>query len=109
MMMVLSSFMDEPRQLDTFNVVPDRDLVPMVDDLSQNYQRLRCRADMNNFVSCHSIYRTVCEILHVCGSRGRPILCDCYHSFGYEKPDLVGDVDFSDVCPFEGSRRLGEL
>ena len=38
----------------TFNVVPDRDIVPKLDDLSQNYQRIKCRVSQNHLFGCHS-------------------------------------------------------
>ena len=57
----------------TFNIVPDRDVVPRLDDLSQNYQRINCRAGTNDPVGCHLDQRSLCEILYSCGSNGRPI------------------------------------
>jgi lipase ATG15 len=40
----------------TFNIVPDRDVVPRLDDLSQNYQRINCRSGLNDPLSCHCKY-----------------------------------------------------
>lgn len=40
----------------TFNIVPDRDIVPRLDDLSQNYQRIKCRTGLNDPISCHCKY-----------------------------------------------------
>ena len=99
----------------TFNVVPDRDIVPLMDDLSQNYQRIRCRLSGNSLAGCHSKFsrdlinhllthtiscfhsqglnatttvpqQSVCEILYTCGSNGRPIPCHCSNKLGYEDP-----------------------
>lgn len=38
----------------TFNVVPDRDLIPLVDILSTHFQRISCRAEKYDIVGCHS-------------------------------------------------------
>ena len=93
----------------TFNIVPDRDIVPMIDDLSQNYQRVKCRSDPNDFVGCHFGRRTLCEVLYECGSSGRPIPCECVTEYGYEVPmSTVGD-DFFASCPSGQTRRLDEL
>ena len=86
----------------TFNVVPNRDPVPMIDDLSQNYQRVKCRSEMNDFVGCHNADRTLCEVLFECGSSGRPIPCACYHTYGYDLPTSnVDGTDFFESCPKE--------
>ena len=61
----------------TFNIVPDRDVVPRLDDLSQNYQRIKCRSGLNDPLSCHFGRRSMCEVLLQCGSKGRPIPCHC--------------------------------
>jgi len=37
----------------SFNIVPDRDVVPRLDDLSQNYQRINCRSGLNDPLACH--------------------------------------------------------
>jgi lipase ATG15 len=64
-------------QLNTFtlNVVPARDLVPMIDDKAMLYQNINCTADRNDIAGCHSIVRSLCEIQFSCGSDGRPVLC----------------------------------
>lgn len=61
----------------TFNIVPDRDVVPRLDDLSQNYQRINCRTGLNDPISCHFGIRSLCEVLLSCGSHGRPVPCAC--------------------------------
>ncbi len=52
--------------------VPDRDPVPRIDDLAENYQRIECRAPANRPYECHLGRRSLCEILYTCGSEGRP-------------------------------------
>ena len=102
------TFTEEDLRKYTFNVVPDRDVVPRIDDLSQNYQRIKCRSDANDFVGCHFVKRSLCEVLFECGSEGRPIPCECYHEYGYDVPMSTDGSDFFDSCPAEG-RRLDEL
>lgn len=69
------------------NIIPSRDLVPMIDDVAQNWQGIRCQADFKNVIGCHSAARSLCEILYTCGSRGeRPIPCMCVYEFGYSEP-----------------------
>jgi len=83
----------------TFNVVPEMDPVPRIDDLSQNYQRIKCRADPNHFLDCHSNKRSLCELLYTCGSSGRPIPCECVSKYGYPKPTSINNASYSDYCP----------
>eukprot|EP00553_Chaetoceros_curvisetus_P005393 CAMPEP_0204625374 /NCGR_PEP_ID=MMETSP0717-20131115/11143_1 /ASSEMBLY_ACC=CAM_ASM_000666 /TAXON_ID=230516 /ORGANISM="Chaetoceros curvisetus" /LENGTH=124 /DNA_ID=CAMNT_0051641059 /DNA_START=76 /DNA_END=450 /DNA_ORIENTATION=+ len=84
----------------TFNIVPDRDPVPRIDDLSQNYQRISCTSDPNAPVDCHFGVRSLCEILYTCGSEGRPIPCDCVNKFEYPDPDQIDETGatFTDFC-----------
>jgi len=44
----------------TFNIVPDRDIVPRLDDLSQNYQRINCRTRLNDPIGCHCKCTNIC-------------------------------------------------
>ncbi len=85
----------------TFNIVPDRDPVPRFDDLSQNYQRINCRAAPNNPIDCHTITRSLCEILYTCGSEGRPIPCACVQQFNYTTPEIIdaSKGTFEEICP----------
>lgn len=83
----------------TFNIVPDRDPVPRIDDLAENYQRIKCRSTSNNPVLCHSAKRSLCEILFTCGSDGRPIPCFCKNDYEYEEPTSINGVIFSQECP----------
>jgi hypothetical protein len=41
----------------TFNIVPERDVVPMLDDKAQNYQFIRCQAGYTNIIGCHDSTR----------------------------------------------------
>ena len=83
----------------TFNIVPDRDPVPRIDDLAENYQRIQCRAAPNKPVDCHFGKRSLCEILTTCGSQQlRPIPCYCVNDYGYEQPTSVNGLDFNDYC-----------
>ena len=93
-----------PEALDkyTFNIVPDRDIVPRIDDLAQNYQRIKCRSSSNNPISCHFAMRSLCEILYTCGSNDRPIPCDCAKKeFHFGEPTSTNGVIFSQECPKE--------
>jgi hypothetical protein len=85
----------------TFNIVPDRDPVPRIDDLSQNYQRIRCKASANKPVDCHFGKRSLCEILFTCGSLGRPVPCFCVNDYEYALPTSLNGGDFTSVCPKE--------
>jgi len=83
----------------TFNIVPDRDPVPRIDDLAQNYQRITCRSDLNHPFNCHHATRSLCEILYSCGSQGiRPVLCICHEKYGFPKPLAIGTKTFEDAC-----------
>ena len=82
----------------TFNIVPDRDIVPRLDDLSENYQRIQCRTRTQEFLACHSARRSLCEILYTCGSSNRPIPCDCVNEFGYDVPETTGGLSFIEEC-----------
>ena len=96
----------------TLNIIPDRDIVPMIDDPTQNYQRINCGAPDNDPFNCHRKFicaylikmcatcisshvalllcvsfqlvpqRSVCEILFTCGSNGRLIPCHCVKILG---------------------------
>jgi lipase ATG15 len=87
--------------LDThvFNVIPDRDPVAHVDDPGRLFQRTECRAPKNSFFGCHSMWRSICELSHKCGSMNRPVLCWCVSKYGYPEPIQNGTRSFSEVCP----------
>lgn len=103
----LSRFTFEPEvtieNLDkyTFNIVPDRDPVPRIDDLAKNYQRISCRSAPNAPVDCHYGKRSLCEIMYTCGSNGRPVPCYCAAEYGYPEPTPLSNKVFSDMCPEE--------
>ena len=82
----------------TFNIIPDRDPVPMIDDPAKNIQRIACLADTNNFIDCHTSTRSLCDIQYTCGSGPRPTLCDCALYFGYPEPEQLGDRTFAEAC-----------
>jgi len=82
-----------------FNVIPDRDIIPRIDDPGPLYQRIECRAPYNDIWGCHSAQRSLCEILYQCGSLDRPPLCDCATKYGYPEPRQVrGNLTFTDLC-----------
>jgi len=86
-----------------FNVVPERDFIPRIDDLGPLYQNIQCRAPKNSIWGCHSSVRSLCEIMYRCGSFNRPALCDCATKFGYpEAAQFAGESSFTDIC---GTRR----
>lgn len=82
----------------TVNVIPNRDLVPMFDDRAQNYQNINCRSESRNPMSCHSLVRTLCELLFTCGTGNRPALCECVTAFNFPLPLTDGDQDFEAEC-----------
>lgn len=82
----------------TFNIIPERDLVPMIDDVAQNYQSIRCQAGITDFIECHGAGRSLCEILFTCGNSNRPIPCECVTLYGYDEPEAIGGVSFADAC-----------
>jgi len=84
----------------TFNIVPDRDPVPRIDDLSQNYQRIKCLSSPNAPVDCHFGKRSLCEILYTCGSSGRPVPCSCVNEYDYPEPNIIDDngSTFAENC-----------
>jgi hypothetical protein len=91
----------------TFNVVPDRDMVPKFDDLAQNYQRIRCLGPLNSPFECHNNLRAFCEIMFNCGSSDRLVPCECVTVFEYEEPLNNGTQRFAELCANSGSPELG--
>jgi len=91
------------RDLDifTFNIIPRRDIVPLVDDPAQNFQIIRCEAGLTNIPGCHDPTRSLCEIIYSCGSGNRPVLCECVTEYGYPEPVPVdGNIttSFTKFC-----------
>jgi lipase ATG15 len=82
-----------------FNVMPNRDIIPLVDDPGNLFQKIQCRAPIGRVFACHSITRSLCEIMYQCGSQGRPGICECATKYGYPVPRQVGgNQTFSDIC-----------
>jgi hypothetical protein len=82
----------------TFNIVPNRDIVPMLDDVADQFQNIRCESPAYDFVSCHYSERSLCEILYTCGTGNRPALCECVTVHHYPKPITDWDEDFDTAC-----------
>ncbi len=96
----------------TFNVVPNRDPIPMIDDKANLYQHINCTASSNDFAGCHSIVRSICELQYTCGSKAsflentyRPVPCECVLEYGYPSPTPLNRSDsdtnnlsFEDEC-----------
>ena len=87
----------------TFNVKPDRDPVAMTDEPTKNLQHIECTAPEDEPLACHSVTRSLCEMMTTCGGSGRPFLCECNTIFGYEKPELLPGLanttlTFEEVC-----------
>lgn len=90
----------------TFNVVPSKDIIPMVDDKARLYQNINCTAPSSEFVDCHSIVRTLCEVMYSCGSNGRPVPCQCVLDYKYPEPSYIGNdtsSNFTQLCLDERS------
>jgi len=69
----------------TYNVIPERDIFPRVDDPPLSIENIRCRVPENDSVfECHASTRTLCELMFSCGSGERPPL-NCTE-FGYPTP-----------------------
>jgi hypothetical protein len=87
----------------TFNIIPDRDVVPMIDDPAQNFQQIRCETDFTDVVGCHDSTRSLCEIIFTCGSGNRPVFCECVKLFNYPEPLPKNGVTvtFAEFCGFE--------
>jgi len=82
----------------TFNIIPQRDIVPLIDDVSMLFQQIRCLAPRNDFIDCHTPLRSLCEVIYSCGTLGRPALCEC-EKYGYGMPkSLDGLRTFETAC-----------
>lgn len=80
---------DETFDRFSINIIPERDIVPMVDDPPLVSEKIRCIAKPEEgVVTCHSILRTACELMIACGSRDRPAFQGC-EQYGYEAPLAV--------------------
>uniref|UniRef100_A0A7S2YHJ8 Fungal lipase-like domain-containing protein n=1 Tax=Entomoneis paludosa TaxID=265537 RepID=A0A7S2YHJ8_9STRA len=91
-----------------FNVIPERDVVPRVDDWGMQHQEIRCRAKANDLFGCHSSIRSLCEIMYTCGSHARPPLCECATKFGYPEAIPVGSGNESSYTAICGTCRTND-
>jgi lipase ATG15 len=82
----------------TFNIIPNRDVVAMLDDKADQFQYIRCNAAKNDLVGCHTTTRSLCQIMTTCGSGNRPAFCECATMFGFDLPTNDGDEDFATLC-----------
>jgi len=82
----------------TFNVVPDRDVVPRVGGIQHLFENIECTAPATELFGCHTSTRTLCELLYKCGSGTRPPLCECVTEFGYPEPVSLNGDSFADAC-----------
>lgn len=82
-----------------FNVIPQRDIVPIIDRHGLLTQDIACRAKANDLFGCHTATRTLCEIIYKCGTYERPPLCECATKYGYPPADQIGgNQTFDQVC-----------
>mmetsp|Transcript_12733 Transcript_12733/g.19712 ORF Transcript_12733/g.19712 Transcript_12733/m.19712 type:complete len:985 (-) Transcript_12733:112-3066(-) len=95
---------DPPLDLDlidqySFNIVPDRDMIPRIDLVAHNSQGIRCLAPTYQPWACHRATRSLCEIMYRCGSEGRPIFCNCVLDYDYPEPARqFVDTSFREYC-----------
>lgn len=82
----------------SFNIIPDRDIVPKVGGVAHLFELVDCRAPDQDLFGCHSSFRTLCELLYKCGSGDRPTLCECATEFGYPEPISTTGQSFAEAC-----------
>lgn len=84
----------------TFNIIPHRDVVPMIDDRAQNFQQIRCLTRQADVIGCHDSTRSLCEILYNCGTGPRPAICECVSLFDYPEPTPKAGTNrtFAEAC-----------
>lgn len=84
----------------TFNIIPARDVVPMIDDRAQNFQQIRCNTQFADVIGCHNSVRSLCEIIYTCGTGPRPAICQCATVFGYPPalPKAGTTRTFDEAC-----------
>ena len=70
----------------TFNIIPDRDIVPRIDDVAKNFQNIKCTTKTQDILGCHDSTRSLCEIIYTCGTGDRPAICQCVTKYGYPEP-----------------------
>merc|ERR1719198_1462558 len=87
----LESLDDLQRSL--INVIPDNDIIPLVDKQVGKTQRINC--DRQNAMYCHQLYQTVCELWRGCGDpKGRDYrnVCGKFMTAG-EKAAMKASVE----------------
>lgn len=80
---------------------PNRDIVPMLDDKADQFQKIRCQSAAWDFVGCHFSKRSLCEVSYTCGTGPRPAICECYKDYDYPKPLFNGteeEDNFDELC-----------
>uniref|UniRef100_A0A7S4VR19 Fungal lipase-type domain-containing protein n=1 Tax=Ditylum brightwellii TaxID=49249 RepID=A0A7S4VR19_9STRA len=77
---------EEAVNIFTLNYIPRRDIVPMIDDRGDLVQQIQCNTGVNNPFGCHLGGRTVCQLMHDCGSGDRSIPCFCVEDYGFPEP-----------------------
>lgn len=82
----------------TFNVIPERDVVPRIGGVAHLFENVECTAPHNELFGCHTSTRTLCELLYKCGSGDRPVLCECVTKFGYPEPISSNGDSFAEAC-----------
>mmetsp|Transcript_1720 Transcript_1720/g.3672 ORF Transcript_1720/g.3672 Transcript_1720/m.3672 type:complete len:1099 (+) Transcript_1720:92-3388(+) len=88
----------------TFNIIPERDIFPVIGD-NLNAENIKCRArvmDTFSLDGCHACGRSLCEILYICGTVARPVPCECVSMFEYPEPVEISGGEaknFAQVCP----------
>lgn len=74
----------------------------MIDDPAQNFQQIRCETAAADVIGCHTITRSLCEILYSCGTGNRPAICECVTKFGYPEPlpnpNVTNTRTFAEAC-----------
>ena len=80
------------------NIAPERDLIANIGTRVHRQQEIQCRSGANDLLGCHDPIRSLCEIQYKCGSFGRPILCACHESYGYDMPVAIGNRTFEEAC-----------
>ncbi|KAG7374441.1 lipase class 3 [Nitzschia inconspicua] len=90
----------------TFNIVPNRDIVPMLDDKADQFQHIRCQSPSWDFVGCHFSKRSLCEVAYTCGTGQRPAICECHRDYGYPRPEFNStdgaEDNFDEICGIMG-------
>lgn len=82
----------------TFNIIPDRDIVPTAGGRAKHYENIQCNSPSNDPFSCHDVLRTLCDILYTCGNDGRPMFCQCVTEYNYPPPISLTGASFAEAC-----------